>query len=114
MDKSEFNTKFLENRDHTGRFYVKSLRTGKTYYVEPLDVGERRSFGDINPATGKVEGSYGTKYKGAIHPSESLITEENGFDNITVLPAGKSPYARIEELDELLYQEMLASGKLPA
>ena len=33
MNKEEFAKKFLTNTDETGRFIVKSLRTGKTYYV---------------------------------------------------------------------------------
>lgn len=30
----DFNKRFLADRDDTGRFLVKSRRTGKTYYVE--------------------------------------------------------------------------------
>jgi hypothetical protein len=39
------------------------------------------------------------KYKGSIDAKESLITEENGFENITELPIGVSPYAEIEIRD---------------
>lgn len=31
--------RFLTNTDETGRFIVKSLTTGKTYYVEPIGNG---------------------------------------------------------------------------
>ncbi len=57
---------FLVNSDDTGRFIVKSLKTGRTYYVEPIDSGERVDWGDLNPATKKLEGDYGSKHKGAI------------------------------------------------
>ena len=91
---------FLVNSDDTGRFIVKSIKTGHTYYVEPIDGGERVDWGDLNPATKKLEGDYGSKHKGAIKESESLITEENGFTNITTLPPGYSPLEYIEELDK--------------
>lgn len=97
--------RFLEKTDDTGRFIVYSYKTGISYYVEPLDGGERRGFGDVNPATGKVEGAYGEKYKGSVHPRESLITKENGFENIQVLPAGTSPNGTINEIDDIRYAE---------
>lgn len=106
MNREEFNKRFFENTDHTGRFVVTSKKTGYSYYIEPLDTGSRTGWGDVNPATGKVEGSYGGKYKGAIHPSESLITEENGFKNIVVLPAGTSPHGYINMIDEQRYEAM--------
>lgn len=95
---SELNKNFLTNRDATGRYIIYSNRTGRSYYVEPI--GSRKSnWGDLNPATGKVEGSYGKKYRGAIDESESLITPENGFDNIVTLEKGVSPMAYIEDID---------------
>lgn len=48
--------RFLTNTDETGRFIVKSLTTGKTYYVEPIGNGHPADWGDINPATKKIEG----------------------------------------------------------
>jgi hypothetical protein len=75
MEKT-LKQRFFENRDETGRFMVYSFKTGIRYFVEPLLGGEKRKFGDLNPATGKVEGNYGDKYIGAIHSSESLITEK--------------------------------------
>lgn len=103
MDKSTF----LENRDHTGRFIVESIETGCRYFVEPVDAKGTPvpKHGDINPATGKLEGSYGLKYKGSIHPSESLITEENGFKNIVEIPARTSPYREIERIDNERYEQ---------
>ena len=91
--------KFLINAEDTGRFIVKSLETGKSYYIEPLDNGERLDWGDINPATKKLEGDYGAKHKGSIKPSESLISEENGFESIVTLEPGVSPLDYIERLE---------------
>lgn len=96
---------FLVNSDDTGRFIVKSLKTGKTYFVEPIDNGNKTEWGDLNPATKKIEGDYGTKYKGAVKESESLITKENGFENITTLPPGYSPLEYIEQLDKKYEQK---------
>ena len=91
---------FLINSQDTGRFIITSLKTGKKYYVEPIDNGERVEWGDFNPATKKIEGDYGTKHKGAVTEKESLITEENGFKNITTLPPGFSPLEYIEQLEK--------------
>ncbi len=96
---------FLVNSDDTGRFIVTSLKTGRKYFVEPIDNGNKTEWGDINPATKKIEGDYGTKHKGAIKESESLITTENGFDNIVTLPPGYSPLEYIEQLDKKYEQE---------
>lgn len=97
---ADIRKRFLTNTDDTGRFIVKSLKTGKTYYIEPIDDGDRTEWGDINPATKKVEGDYGSKHKGAIKESESLITKENGFDNIVTLGHGYSPLEYIEQLEK--------------
>lgn len=96
----DLKKRFLTNTDDTGRFIVKSLKTGKTYYIEPLDDGNRSEWGDLNPATKKIEGDYGTKHKGSIKASESLITKENGFDNIVTLPPSYSPLDYIEQLEK--------------
>lgn len=91
---------FLVNSDDTGRFIVTSLKTGKKYYVEPIDDGNKAEWGDLNPSTKKMEGDYGLKHKGAVKPSESLITKENGFDNIVTLKPGHSPIDYIEQLEK--------------
>lgn len=91
---------FLVNSDDTGRFIVTSLVTGRKYYVEPLDTGERTEWGDLNPSTKKLEGAYGSKHKGSVRESESMITEENGFENIVTLEPGYSPLECIEQLDK--------------
>jgi len=96
--EADFNKRFFEDTDHTGRHMVVSLRTKKRYYVEAIG-GHNVKWGDLNPATGKVEGNYGAKYHGSIRKEESLITNENGFDTIHELTAGTSPAAFIEKLD---------------
>lgn len=95
---NELRQKFLTNTDETGRFIVTSKRTGRSYYVEPTGTTKTR-WGDLNPATGKVEGKYGKKYKGSIREEESLITEEHGFENIKTLKPGISPLAYIDMID---------------
>lgn len=114
----EFKKKFLTHSDHTGRQIVYSVRTGKSYYIEVIDNPRmydnfnaevtciprehiNHGWGDLNPSTGKLEGSYGKKYKGSIKNDESLITEENGFSKIAVLSPGYSPYAEIERRDAM-------------
>lgn len=94
----EFRKKFFEDSDHTGRHMVVSFRTGKRYYIEPIE-GKKVKWGDLNPATGKVEGNYGSKYRGAVSKDESIITNENGFDTIHELSPGMSPAAFIEKVD---------------
>lgn len=100
-----------ENKDYelrpaseTGRFVVHSFKTGKTYYVEP--VGDPHTkWGDVDPATKKITGEYGDKNRGSIDENESIITEENGFKNIVILPAGYSPISYIEELESRYIKE---------
>ena len=92
--------RFLTGSDDTGRFIVKSAVTGKTYFVEPIDDGQRTEWGDINPATKKVEGDYGVKHRGAIDEKDSMITEENGFENIVMLEPGVSPLDYINRIDK--------------
>ncbi len=90
---------FLVNRDETGREIIHYPETGKRYYVEYIEPrGHRASWGDVNPATGKVEGVYGDKYTGAIKANESVITKENGFEEI-VEGAG-SPYHTINQMHD--------------
>lgn len=70
------------------------------FTVEVIDnsIGKsKRVWGDINPATGEIEGSYGNKHVGAIHEKDSIITEEKGYKNIVTLPKGCSPGAYIEQ-----------------
>ena len=107
MEREEFFKKFLADTDDTGRFVVKSSKTGIVYFVEGLDPRQNKSktFGDLNPATGEVEGAYGLKYKGSVKKEQSMITEENGLVNITELPEGTSPHSYINMIDEERYKE---------
>jgi hypothetical protein len=91
--------RFLTNTDETGRFIVKSFRTGKTYCVEPIGY-VKTNFGSIDPATGNLMNKKGhDKYRGSIDPEDSLITEDNGFKNIIMLEPGTSPFNAIDVID---------------
>jgi hypothetical protein len=92
---------FLTHTDETGRFIVSSGRTGKVYFIEPIDNGNvRTEWGSIDPATKQLTNKKGhDKYKGAVTEAESLITPENGFVNIALLEPGTSPFAEIERRD---------------
>ena len=106
MKREDFIKKFLLDNDETGRFIVKSKKTGKTYFVETIDGDERTTWGDYNPETKTFETSNYGKYKGSIKPTESLITEENGFEKIHTLKIGESPLDYIDRIDEEYYKKM--------
>jgi hypothetical protein len=59
----------------------------------------------MDPATKSTTGDYGTKYKGSIKSSESKITDDSGFKNIETIPPGYSPYAYINKVDDIRYEE---------
>ena len=77
----------------TGRYFYRDLKSGRTFCIEPISdrtqkVDDQRwTNGGIDPVQG-----------GAIREEESIITPENGFTNITLLPAGVSPEGHIEML----------------
>ena len=100
MISKEIKKRFLRDTDETGRFIVVSNKTGVKYYVEPIDTNERNDWGDLDPVDKKLKGDYGLKYKGSIKPDESLITEENGFENIVELGIGESPLDYINRIDK--------------
>lgn len=90
---------FLTNTDETGRFIVKSVRTGKTYAIEPIG-DPHTKWGSVDPATQKLVNKPGfKKHRGSVDEQDSLITEANGFKNIVTLPPGTSPMAAIEAAD---------------
>jgi hypothetical protein len=92
--------KFLTNTDDTGRFIVCSKRTGKKYFVEPIETAKTPKWGSIDPATGELMHKKGDgKYRGGISEKESLITPDNGFKNIITLDVGVSPLAYIDMID---------------
>lgn len=105
-ENSEITKRFLTNTDETGRFIIRSMATGKTYYVEPIGNGHPADWGDINPATKKVEGDYGQKYTGCVSEKESMITVENGFHLIETLEAGVDPISAVYQRDEVYRQLM--------
>lgn len=93
--------KFLTNTDDTGRFIVVSKRTGRKYFVEPIETAHTPKWGSIDPATGELMHKKGDgKYRGGISEKESLITPENGFKNIITLDRGVSPLAYIDMIDD--------------
>lgn len=85
---------------NTGRFIF--TVKGRTFVVEPIDnnSGKQKLWGDLDPATKTVTGSYGEKNKGSIHEDDSVITKENGFKNIKTLQGGVSPISYIEDMIE--------------
>ncbi len=84
---------------------VHSTILNKTFYFEVIedhpDNLDRVQWGDVNPATKKLEtGDYGKKNSAGVNMSESIITEENGFKEINYLPPGTSPLGYIELLEK--------------
>ena len=95
-------SRFLTNTDDTGRFIVYSQRTGRSYFVEPIETAHTPKWGSVDPATGQLMHKKGDgKFKGGIRADESLITVENGFapDKIHMLDRGTSPLHAIDVLD---------------
>lgn len=99
MLKEGVRQKFLTDTDETGRFVVKSIRTGRSYFVEPIG-DPHREWGSVDPASKEMTHKKAwKKYRGSIHEKDSLITDANGFENIRVLEPGVSPLAAIETID---------------
>ena len=90
---------FLLDRDDTGREIITYPETGKTYYVEYFGDGRMADWGSYNPGTGNIENKKGAgKYAGSITEEESMITTENGFEDIRT---GKgSPYWTIQKMHD--------------
>jgi hypothetical protein len=101
MIMETFKKRFLTNRDETGRFTVTSNRTGKTYFVEPIDEnGRPADWGSYNPSTGNIENKKGHgKFTGSVSEKESMIIKENGFEDIRYSGVGGSPFTVIDEID---------------
>jgi hypothetical protein len=99
MQKKITTLEFLKDSTQTGRFTVKSTRTGRTYYIEPQG-DPHIEWGSVDQSSGKMNVKKGWKRNmGSTEKDESLITEDNGFKNITTLRAGMSPLAYIESID---------------
>ena len=74
---------------------VTDLKTGRKFRVEPISKHAERDAEWLN----------GIKKKdlpigGAIHPDDSVITEENGYTNIHILKKGESYMSKISEIIE--------------
>jgi hypothetical protein len=82
----------------TGKYYIIDKETGRKFLVEPIIKGNKKLWGDLNPSTKKVEGTYGNKHKGAIEREESIISKDNGFKNIIELETGVSPDSYISNM----------------
>lgn len=82
----------------TGRYYIR--KNGRTFCIEPIhqrnDNVNKPSWlnGGISGDEVKVEKNLG----GSIREEDSIITPENGFKNIIMLPPGVSPNGYIEGL----------------
>lgn len=109
---SEITKRFLTDTDRTGRFIIKSIVTGKTYYVEPIGNEHPADWGDINPATKKIEGDYGQKYTGCVSEKDSLITPENGFHLIEALGVGVDPISAVYQRDSEYEKLMNAKNEI--
>ena len=81
----------------TGRYFVVDAESGRKFCVEPIG-DPHETWGDVDPVTKKMTGSYGEKYPGSITEKDSIITEKNGFKNIVTLGAGESPQSYIDRL----------------
>lgn len=76
-----------------GRYYVRDLETKRLFCVEIIHGRSDREDGDWQ--NGGIDP---VKHRGSIDLRDSLITEENGFKNIEVLPMGANPIDRINQL----------------
>jgi len=83
----------------TGRYYVIDHKTKRKFCIEPI-TSNNSNWGDVDPVTKKITGSYGQKYQGSVDIDESIITKENGFKNIELVPKGISPDDYIKKLLE--------------
>jgi len=81
----------------SGRYFVVDAESGRKFCVEPIG-DNHETWGDLDPVTKKMSGTYGEKYQGSIEAQDSIITEANGFKNITTLKPGVSPQSFIEGL----------------
>ncbi|PCJ66835.1 MAG: hypothetical protein COA58_05085 [Bacteroidetes bacterium] len=101
--------RFLTNTDETGRFIVKSMKTGKVYFVEPIDDRANHTiWGDLDPASKSLQGDYGSKYRGSVKSNESLITQKNGFNEIAMVKG--SPFSEIERRDNIVFRQIKNSS----
>jgi len=77
----------------TGRYFVRDRKSGRVFCVEPINRRDQK-LDDVGWTNGGIDPVRG----GAVREEDSVITAENGFRNITVLPPGTSPDGYIEML----------------
>ncbi|HEX7243791.1 MAG TPA: hypothetical protein VF263_26120 [Longimicrobiaceae bacterium] len=77
----------------TGRYFYHDARSGRTFCIEPIS-DRTQKVDDQQWTNGGIDPVLG----GAIRQEESIITPENGFRNITLLPAGVSPDGFVQTL----------------
>lgn len=95
----EIKRNFTIDSSTTGRFVVKSTRTGKEYFVEAIG-DPHLEWGSLDQSSGKLNVKKGwKKFQGSIDASESVVTKENGFSEVYELKAGESPLLYIDILD---------------
>lgn len=70
----------------TGRYYIRDQQTGRLFCVEPIATRNQK-LDETTWSNGGIDQVRG----GAVSPSASIITPENGFKDIEFLPAGTSP-----------------------
>lgn len=71
---------------------VTDFKSGRKFVVEPISL-----HADRNADWGKTD-TTNLPIGGAVHPDDSIITEENGFKNIVVLGPGESPMSAISSI----------------
>lgn len=78
-------------KGETGRYWIRDLKTGRTFCVEPIHNRGDEQHADWDFKHKKPE-------LGAVTEKESIIKKENGFKNIVTLPPGTSPDSYIDML----------------
>jgi hypothetical protein len=77
----------------TGRYFVRDRQAGRLFCVEPINRRDQK-LEDVTWTNGGIDAVRG----GSVREDESIITPENGFQNIAYLPPGTSPDSWIEML----------------
>lgn len=77
----------------TGRFYVRDQQSGRRFCVEPIS-NRSQKVNDKTFDNGGIDDVKG----GGIRADQSIIRSENGFTNITDLPAGTDPMSAIDRM----------------
>lgn len=82
----------------TGRYFI-TTPSGRKFCVEPIAERNQKIDGEVFRNGGTSGDGVKSEQKGgAIRESESIITPENGYKNIVMLPPGHSPNGFVEAL----------------